>query len=256
MKSKKIKKNKQSGFTLLEVVVAFTILVLIASVMYAGLRVASDIYSKAQDRLEKKARQRVLLDYLKRQLGSLFPLRPSQNFLPQQGGEYDPENDPNVLSQAPLFHGTSRTLTFVTVAPFRHLRNPGLTVVTYGRAEDEWGSEYLGAMETRFMGVESFDYMADIPEGKPLSIIDDVEDVRFSYYGYDGQSEQYGWYDEWMGDLMGSVPTAVRIDYAENDYVVVPINATTFGNLNLLARQRALQRGLGLSRSPQARGQQ
>ncbi|HSR52702.1 MAG TPA: prepilin-type N-terminal cleavage/methylation domain-containing protein [Acidobacteriota bacterium] len=248
--------HHQRGFTLLEVIVAFTILVLIATVMYSGLRVASDTYSKAQERLEKSARQRVLLDYLKRQLGSLFPLRPTQNFLPQEGQDYDPADDPNLLAQAPLFHGTSRTLTFITVAPFRHLRNPGLTVVTYGRAEDEWGNEYLGAMESRFMGLESFNYMADIPEGKPLSIIDNVEDVRFSYYGFDEELQANDWFDEWMGDLMGSVPSAVRIDYGENQYVVVPVNATSLGTINFTARQRALQRGLGLSSSPQAQGRQ
>ncbi len=219
--------RSNQGFTLIEVVVALTILALMAAIVYGALRIASNTFSTSQDRMDKQARERVLKDFMRRQLGSLFPLRPSGSFLPEEGEALESEEQPDrlALSQAPLFEGTSRTVTFITVAPFRHLRNPGLTVVTYGRAEDEFGREYLGAMEIRFIDVNSFYFMAGVPSGKPLPIVDGVQDVRFSYYGYNPDSDMFEWLDEWSGELMGTVPSAVRVEYGDQQ-MTVTINAT------------------------------
>lgn len=221
----------QRGFTLLEVIVAFTILALIAVVLYASLDTAMDTYTRSQEKIEKGARSRILRDYMRRQLGSLFPLRPTASFVPPEDPEFDPEAAQQALirSQVPLFSGTPYAVTFITVAPLQHLRNPGLTVVTYGRAEDEFGDEYLGAMETRFMGLESFNYMAGLPRGKPLPIIEDTKGLHFRYYGYDAQADDFVWLDEWAGDTMGSVPSALRIDF-DNQRVTLQINATSLGN--------------------------
>lgn len=236
------------GFTLLEVVVSLTILALIAVIIYGALRIASNSFTVSQDRMEEQARERVLKDFMRRQLGSLFPLRPSGSFLPEQGEalETDEQLDVLAMSQSPLFEGTSRTVTFITVAPFMHLRNPGLTVVTYGRAEDEYGREYLGAMETRFVDVNSFYYMADIPSGKPLPIVEGVEDVRFSYYGYNPDSDLNEWLDEWSGELMGNVPSALRVEYGDQQ-IIVNINATDLGTRQAINRALRQRRLLGTS---------
>ena len=234
------------GFTLIEVVVALTILALMAGIVYGALRIASNTFASSQDRMEKQARERVLKDFMRRQLGSLFPLRPSGSFLPEEGQALESEEpvDSLALSQAPLFEGTARTVTFITVAPFMHLRNPGLTVVTYGRAEDEFGQEYLGAMETRFIDVNSFFYMAGIPSGKPLAIVDGVQDVRFQYRGYNPDSDSFGWFDEWSGELMGTVPSAVRV-YYDDQQMTVTINATDLGRRQAINRALRQNRNLG-----------
>ncbi len=218
------------GFTILELIVAFTIFALIATVIYSSLRIAVDIYTKSQTRIEKQAHERVLKDYARKQLGSLFPLRPTASFLPQDDLQFDGDNarDAVMQAQSPLFAGTAESLTFITVAPFMHLRNPGLTVVRYGKAEDELGEPYLGAMETGFNGLDSFNYMAGLPTGKPLAIVSGVKAIEFSYYGYDAESDSFDWFDEWSGEVMGGVPAAVRIDVDEVK-ITVPVNATAFG---------------------------
>lgn len=242
------KARSSRGFTLLEVVVALTIMTLMAAIVYGALRIASNSFTVSQDRMEEQARQRVLKDFMRRQLGSLFPLRPSGSFLPEEGEALEGEEqlDLLTLAQSPLFEGTSRTVTFITVAPFMHLRNPGLTVVTYGRAEDEYGQEYLGAMETRFVDVDSFNYMAGIPSGKPLPIVEGVKDVRFSYYGYNPDTDSYEWIDEWSGELMGNVPSAVRVEYNDQQ-ITVTINATDLGTRQALNRALRQRRLLGTS---------
>lgn len=227
-------RQASSGFTLVEVVVSLTLLAIIAVVIYSSFRVVLRIYDGSHQRIERQARERVMVDYMRKQLGSLFPLRPTASFLqPQEAREFDPDQTRDALIRArtPLFHGTASSVTFVTVAPFMHLKNPGMTVVRYGIAEDERGEAYLGAMEDRFVGVQSFDYMADLPQGKPLVVVEGIDELSFSYYGYDSESDAFAWFDEWSGQEMAGVPSAIRVSMGEND-MTIPINATSLGSGN------------------------
>ncbi len=227
------KRSDSAGFTLLELIVALTILALVAGMVFAGLRLALSSYETSQSRLEEAARERVLLDHLKRQIGSLFPLTPTAAFAAEPVDDTEPVDlaTQMLASQAPLFYGDSDSVTFITVAPLVLTENPGLTVVRYGLAQNEFGDFYLGAMETRYTGRGVFLTMADLPRGKPLPLISDIEELRFDYYGFDLESESYRWFDFWHGEEMGSVPEAIRIRYDE-EYILVPVNAHFSGRLN------------------------
>ena len=218
--------RRSGGFTLLELMLALMILGLMSAVVYSSFRLSVNSYSKSQERLEEAARKRVLEDLIKRQIGSLFPVRPAGSFLEPQ------TESTQAFSQFPLFYGSPESVTFVTVAPLMLLKNPGLTVVRYGLAEDEWGGFYLGAMETRYQGFDSFWTMVEVPRGKPLPLVEPVADLQFEYYGYDAEIQDYQWLDSWDGEVMQSVPEAIRIQY-DGQYLVVSSNSVFVG------RQRA-----------------
>ena len=217
-----------SGFTLLELMIAFTIFGMVAGLAFSSFRLALNSYEKGQKHIEVEARKRVLEDQIKRQIGSLFPVRPSGSFLKMQEMELQSEQPIEAYSQIPLFYGTRDSLTFVTIAPLLLQENPGLTVVRYGLAEDERGNPYLGTMESRYMGLESFMAMVNTPVEEPLHLVEDVTNVEFLYYGYDSQSEGYQWMNSWVGEEMWSVPEAIRIDYDDN-YVLVAVNTGFYG---------------------------
>ncbi len=242
-----------AGFTLLELLVSFAIVGIVAALLYTSLDIATNSYAKGQKRMEEQARQRVLVDYMRRQLGSLAPVVPRGDFAGSEeedvltgASSNSVLNNLQVLQRqqltqrTPLFEGTGSMLTFVTLAPLRHKQNPGLTVVTYGRAEDEYGNEYLGAMEMRYSGIDSFNFMASLPRGKPLPIVEGITDVKFSYYGLDSETGAYDWFDEWSGELMSGVPTALRIEFQDR-WIAMSINATTptggFGSRSRLPRR-------------------
>lgn len=217
-----------SGFTLLELMIAFTIFGMVAGLAFSSFRLSLNSYEKGQEHIEVEARKRVLEDQIKRQIGSLFPVRPSGSFLKMQKMELQSEQPIEGYSQIPLFYGTRDSLTFVTIAPLLLQENPGLTVVRYGLAEDERGNPYLGTMESRYMGLESFMIMVNMPVGEPLHLVEDVTNVEFLYYGYDSQSERYQWMNSWVGEEMWSVPEAIRINYDEN-YILVAVNTGFYG---------------------------
>ena len=225
----------QAGFTLIEFLIAATLLALMGAAVFGSLRVALNSYTRSQERIEEEGRQRVLEDMVRRQLGSLYPLLPqftmagtesSQMQMQMPGATGLPEAQNPMQSSAPLFYGSSSALTFVTVAPFETLRNPGLAVVRYGHAEDEWGDRYFGAMETSYTGPQSFYEMVEVPEGEPIPVIEKVEDLYFEYYGFDPQTGIGEWYPEWSALDTLSVPGAVRIT-ADSLQIVIAINTTS-----------------------------
>ena len=235
-----VPRSAASGFTLLEVIIAFTILGLMSGIIFSSFRMSLNSYEKSQERLDVEARKRVLQDLIKRQIGSLFPVRPSASFLDLQAAEAQQTEQTRVFAQMPLFSGTSEAVTFATVAPLMLQENPGLTIVHYGLAQDDRGNTYLGAAEATYMGLESFRAMLDPPTRTPLALIEDIVDLSFQYYGFDPQSQTYDWFDSWNGEELLAIPLAIRIDYDEN-HLLVPINASFTGGQFRQGMQRFIQ---------------
>lgn len=199
-----------------------------SGIVYSSFRLAANAYVVSQERLQEKAQERVLVDLIKRQVGSIFPLRPTAGFLREQTLAAAQAEQPDLLrSQAPLFQGTPDTVTFVTVAPILFLENPGLTVVRYGVTQDSRGEAYLGAMETPYLGLDSFNAMMGAPAGKALALIRHVSRVSFEYYGFEPESKTFQWFQSWSGEEMRSVPNAIRMRH-DRGQVMVPVNASFF----------------------------
>ncbi len=235
-----LRRSASSGFTLLELTLAFTILGLMAGLIFSSFRMSLNSYEKSQERLDVEARERVLQDLIKRQIGSLFPVRPSASFLDLQDADAQGPEQTRVFAQMPLFSGTSEAVTFATVAPLMLQENPGLTVVHYGLAQDDQGNTFLGADEAPYMGLESFMFMLDPPTETPLALIEDIVDLSFQYYGFDPQSQSYEWFDSWNGEELLAIPLAIRIDYDEK-HLLVPINASFTGGQFRQGMQRFIE---------------
>ena len=82
---------------------ALTILGLMSAVVYYSFRLSLKSYSRSQERLEEAARKRVLGDLIKRQIGSLFPVRPAGSFLEPQPESAQAGRSPRAFSQFPRY---------------------------------------------------------------------------------------------------------------------------------------------------------
>lgn len=228
---RRIEKSSVSGFTLLEIVVAISIMGLMAVMVFSSLRLALNSYDRGQERIESEAISRALADHMKRQIASLYPLVPDGGLgLTEEGPnavinspmlQLSNQGNPGNRPQAPLlFYGEPESMTFISVVPLVHVNSPGLVIVRYGLARDEGGNYYLGAMEMPYRGLESFIMMTESPRGKPLPVIEGVEQVQFSYYGFDQIAQRFQWFQQWNGAEAMAVPSAVRIQHGDSVTVV------------------------------------
>lgn len=217
------------GFALLEVIVALAIFGLMAGVIFSSLQMATDMYDRTQQTIVEQAERRILLDQIKRQVGSVFPLQPTAGFVMGEDPSVPPDPIAQLTaSQVVMFHGEPDFMVFLTVSPLVLFENPGLTVVRYGLAQNEFGDYYLGSMETRYLGQRTFEEMLVAAVGRPLALIKDVRRVSFEYYGFVEVAGRWAWMPSWSGAEMKAAPHAVKISF-DDDYVLVPINATVYG---------------------------
>lgn len=253
------KHRYRKGFTLLEVVVAISIMGLLSVMVFSSLRLALNSYDRGQKRIESEAISRALSDHMKRQIASLFPLVPTAGMgISEQAGNMGINNpliqmnaegsQGNRLQQPLLFYGQPESMTFISVVPLVHVNSPGLVIVRYGLARDETGGFYLGAMEMPYTGIESFIMMTESPQGKPLPIIEGIEQVRFSYYGFDPVRQGFFWYQHWNGSEAMAVPSAVRIEHGDTT-TFVQINSEYSPNVGVGRSIRSI-----LSQHPQLQG--
>jgi prepilin-type N-terminal cleavage/methylation domain-containing protein len=253
--------SPQRGFTLLEIVVAVAIMGLLSVLVFSSLRMALNSYDRGQERIESEAISRALGNHMKRQIASLYPLVPDGGLGPLAQGDNSgininnpllqlssPDGSANRQQQPLLFYGQPESMTFISVVPLVHVSSPGLVIVRYGLARDEHGNFYLGAMELPYTGFESFLMMTESPPGKPLPIIEGIERVEFSYYGFDPVRQGFFWYPQWNGSEAMAVPTAVRIEHGDS-ITFVQINAEYSPNVGVGRSIRNI-----LSQHPQLQG--
>ena len=247
------------GFTLLEIIVAISIMGLLSVLVFSSLNMALNSYDRGQERIQAEAISRALENHMKRQIASLYPLVPTGGLsLSEQGNNTGinspliqlstPDGSANRLQQPLLFYGQPESMTFISVVPLVHVNSPGLVIVRYGLARDEFGNHYLGAMELPFTGLESFLMMTESPQGKPLPIIKDIERIEFSYYGFDPVRQGFYWFQQWNGSEAMAVPSAVRIEHGDS-VTFVQINAEYSPNTGVGRSIRSI-----LSQHPQLQG--
>jgi general secretion pathway protein J len=90
------------GFTLVEVVIALSIVSVLLLIAFGGLRVAIAAWTKGEDRAEAHQHARTLLTVLARSVGAAYPYRTAAEDSPEPAIQFD---------------GWPDRLSFVTLAP-------------------------------------------------------------------------------------------------------------------------------------------
>ena len=65
--------RQQAGFTLLEFLIAATLMALMGAAVFGSLTVALNSYARSQERMDEEGRQRVLEDMVRHQLEACIP---------------------------------------------------------------------------------------------------------------------------------------------------------------------------------------
>jgi general secretion pathway protein J len=184
------------GFTLVELVIAMTLMALIGVGLSGVLVIGARSASSAERKTEQARRYRIATELIVRQLRSTTALR-----LPEDENEEQGEGE-----DVAYFVGESDRLSFITDAP-QAPENSGLAVV------DLW-------VEDGQLMLSESPYFLLASEGKigaefeqltfAATLLYDVESISFEYQQSDLERET--WVDSWDASDEDALPVAVRIE--------------------------------------------
>ncbi len=180
-----------AGFTLIELLVALTLVGLISLVLFGGLRFGIRAWETGTTRAEASRKVAIVQSLLRRQL--------SQAVLPARRSAED--DDP------PAFVGEAETLRFV--APLSaHVGFGGLYLfeLAIERAADS-RRLMMRWQPYRADQLDTFDEAVM----EERSLIDDIDEAAFAYFGALGARELVDWHDRWTLEQSQSEDKPVRL---------------------------------------------
>lgn len=191
-----------AGFTLVELLLALTLMSMLLALAYGGLRAATRATDRGQDILEDSSRIRMAHQFVRKQLNQISPLVFEQS---EDGTERT------------VFVGEERRIRYVAPMPgYLGFGGPQVQELAIVRGRD---SLELVLSHALLQGFEE----ELLYERAPIPLVGDIANARFSFLGLDETGELAGWTYTW--DTPGSLPKsiALEIEFEEDVYIKWPL---------------------------------
>lgn len=189
------------GFTLVELLLAITLLSILLGLAYGGFRASTRATDRGQAILEESSRLRLAHQFVHRQLNQILPLAFAE-------GEEDG------LPQ--VFEGRASSIRYVGPMP-GYLGFGGPQVQQLELVASDNG-QALVLSHALLQGFEE----AKLQERDPILLIDGIQRGEFSFQGRDEDGEPAAWQTAW--DEPNVLPLAVTLDleFGEEAYMAWP----------------------------------
>lgn len=184
----------RNGFTLIEVLIAMTLLGVMVVLLFSSLRIAAESWNAGESKMAAVNQKAVAYQFFKRHLTTIRPL-PVLN----------PEPDANPET-AQVFQGFARSLTFVAGLPASSARK-GLQVFTIALDPD---SAMLRVTLVPYRLTET-----DQNPVKPEVLLEHVADFKFAYFGKIEEFAEPQWREEWL--VAERLPSLIKVSIALRD---------------------------------------
>jgi general secretion pathway protein J len=179
-----MRSRRERGFTLLEVLIAISIVGMLLVIAFGGLRVALSAWRQGDDRADVHQHIRGVALIVARGLGAAYPYQATRGLSPER---------------VVLFKGAERRLEFVTqVAPFPLAAPVAFTAVVIALEEGE-----QAGLVIRERALPNRDPFTEAPV---VFRDPSVTTLALSYMDDSG-----GWQDAWDGETEERIPRAVKV---------------------------------------------
>ncbi len=192
-------RRSAEGFTLIEMMVAVTLIVLISLSLWAVLRICISTWKRGTESMDENQRHRATLDLVQKQMSSISSLVPPLDLQTGAG-------------QAPIFWGSSTTVQFLSLCPLNFRDNPGLTAVTYEIVPADNGEYALVEHESRYLGGDpTLEASSDGTNENTTTIFGHLNSASFEYFDPGNADVPAQWVTDWSAQDKTSLPAAISV---------------------------------------------
>ncbi len=212
------------GFTLLEMLVAVTLIAVMAVALWAVFRISINSWIRGTEFIDTNQRNRSILDLVKKQMASIYAVNAPADL--QTGGAI-----------YPIFFGTESSVQFISLNSLRFQDNPGLTLVSYDVVADRRGGYSLVEREKQYLGLDPGSESVFDDRNEPVTVIyENLMTFMFEYFDPGSPAQPPRWVKEWNPREAREMPAAISMTMISRDakggllsrHMVVPILAKSY----------------------------
>lgn len=192
--------TRERGFTLVEILLALSLMGMLLALAYGGLRASTRATDKGQKVLEDSGRIRMAHQFVRKQINQMVPLA----FMDE------------ALGERTVFVGDAKTIRFVARMP-GYLGFGGPQVQELAIVSGEKG-DALVLSHSLLQGFEEQNLYARAP----ISLIENIDFAEFSFLGRDENGELAGWTNLWIDPATLPDAVALNIEFTEDVYLKWP----------------------------------
>jgi general secretion pathway protein J len=193
------RRGGQAGFTLLELLVALTLLGLVLAVIFGELRFTTRAWDAADAKLDRNGELLSVHSFVRQRLQQIH-VRPP-NVVP------DGENSPVI------FDGNSRSMEFLGTMP-ANVSEGGFYEISLSSQIGEDGNELF--ISWRPFDEDGTRRVADTSDNSRV-LLRGVREVRFSYFGQTGDNVTPQWWDIWPSRDAAPSLIRLRVSFEDDD---------------------------------------
>ncbi len=191
----------QSGFTLIELVVAVTLLAIMMTLLYSGLAFALRSWDAGDANGRRVADRRIGENFLRRELTELFPMRWK-----------------DALTLRLALEGKADSLRFTSSRP-AGIASGGLSLVGL-EVEADTARRVHHLVMRRAMPDDDAKDFGPLERAERILLLENIDSVRFGYFGAENDFTEPHWEDTWK--YPGRVPLLVRLRIKDADGTQLP----------------------------------
>ncbi len=213
--------TKQNGFTLIEVLIAMTLLSIMVVLLFSSLKICAQSWEQGESKIAEVNEVAVVYNFFQRHLSAAMPVSNdfSQNGMDAAG---QPGMDSTVASGAVIenkgknfsFQGKRNSLQFVSVFP-ASVGRAGMQLFSV-QPERDGKEQVIKVTLTPFFPVTEGEEWNQ----EEVVLLKHVSDFELSYFGAVEDGSKSGWQDEWLEKEVQ--PKLVKININTTDGIFWP----------------------------------